>query len=464
MSPPPDLSELARTVSDSAAQMSQFLKEKKYGDLSFTGQGEGLPPMAPENAPFHKSRIALMEAASTLLQLSMCPRQSVISLCSEVSQTQRVKGILTPCVYQFHTSSAVRIAYNYKFAHAVPINGTATYAEIAEKVGLDRTLVERAIGALMGRRIFYQPSAGVVAHTRLSHMMATDENFNSFVGICFDNALVWSAHITDALLKWGCSEEPTETGFNIACRTDLNFWEHMRADKGLQERFSKGRAYLSANFSKVAGSAGEFDWGGIGEAVVVEVRFAEIPDNKWELELTGPQIGGLQGHLSVGLAKKYPALRFVIQDTQEACEHAQESLPTELSQRIQFEHHDLFQPQSTRRGKVVYLLRSILHDWSDKYAAQILRAICLAMKPDDRLIVCEKILPETGTVGTFAGRFPRTTVRAADMQMWATFNGKERTLAQFQELFERANLPLQVLSMYSPIGIGLSTLELSLSQ
>ncbi|KAE8404382.1 S-adenosyl-L-methionine-dependent methyltransferase [Aspergillus pseudonomiae] len=424
MSPPPDLVELARTVSDSAAQMSQFLQEKKYGDLSFTGQGEGLPPMAPENAPFHKSRIALMEAASTLLQLCMCPRQSVISLCSE-----------------FHTSSAVRIAYNYRFAHAVPINGTATYAEIAEKVGLDRTLVERAIGALMGRRIFCQPSPGVVAHTRLSHMMATDENFNSFVGICFDNALVWSAHITDALLKWGCSEEPTETGFNIACGTELNFWEHMRADKGLQERFSKGRAYLSANFSKVAGSAGEFDWGGIGEAVVVE-------------------IGGFQGHLSVGLAKKHPTLRFIIQDTQEACEHAQESLPTELSQRIQFEHHDLFQPQSIRHGKVVYLLRSILHDWSDKYAAHILRAICLAMKPDDRLIMCEKILPEIGTVGTFSGRFPR----AADMQMWATFNGKERTLAQFQELFEQANLPLQVLNIHSPIGIGLSTLELSLSQ
>ena len=46
----------------------------------------------------------------------------------------------------------------------------------------------------------------------------------------------------------------------------------------------------------------------------------------------------------------------------------------------------------------VYYMRSILHNWSDKYSVQILRHLTPALKPGARVLVHELVLPEPGTV------------------------------------------------------------------
>ena len=46
----------------------------------------------------------------------------------------------------------------------------------------------------------------------------------------------------------------------------------------------------------------------------------------------------------------------------------------------------------------VYYLRSILHNWSDKYALRILRALVPALEPGARVLVHELMLPEPNTV------------------------------------------------------------------
>lgn len=55
--------------------------------------------------------------------------------------------------------------------------------------------------------------------------------------------------------------------------------------------------------------------------------------------------------------------------------------------------HDFFTEQPVK-GADVFLLRCILHDWSDKYAIKILRALVPALKPDVRIIVNEAVVPE----------------------------------------------------------------------
>jgi hypothetical protein len=54
------------------------------------------------------------------------------------------------------------------------------------------------------------------------------------------------------------------------------------------------------------------------------------------------------------------------------------------------------QPKVVDR-KVVFFVRAILHNWSDKYACRILRAILPALKPGDRIVLNEQIMPEPGT-------------------------------------------------------------------
>lgn len=53
------------------------------------------------------------------------------------------------------------------------------------------------------------------------------------------------------------------------------------------------------------------------------------------------------------------------------------------------------------KGADVYLLRSVLHDWPDEYALQILRSLIPAMKPGSRVVLNEVCLPEAGLLSRY---------------------------------------------------------------
>lgn len=54
--------------------------------------------------------------------------------------------------------------------------------------------------------------------------------------------------------------------------------------------------------------------------------------------------------------------------------------------------HDFFQKQSVK-GAGVYLICNVLHDWSDKYAANILSNLIPALKKGSKVLVCNRLLP-----------------------------------------------------------------------
>lgn len=119
-----------------------------------------------------------------------------------------------------------------------------------------------------------------------------------------------------------------------------------------------------------------YDWASLGQAQVVD-------------------IGGSQGHVSVALARRFPNLSTIVQDMDKVVEGA--AVPEELRDRVRFMVHDLFALQSVH-GADVYFLRWVLHNWSNKYCLQILRALIPALKPGAKVIVQESLMPEPGTV------------------------------------------------------------------
>ena len=66
----------------------------------------------------------------------------------------------------------------------------------------------------------------------------------------------------------------------------------------------------------------------------------------------------------------------------------QSVVPASLRSRITFQAHDFFTPQPVR-GAAVYFMKHILHDWSDPYAARILKQIVPAMAPTSRIVFME---------------------------------------------------------------------------
>lgn len=83
-------------------------------------------------------------------------------------------------------------------------------------------------------------------------------------------------------------------------------------------------------------------------------------------ELTVVDVGGGLGHVSRVLVVHSPTVKYIIEDSPDVIAQGQQGLPADLRGRISFQAHDFFQEQPVK-GADVYLLRLVLHDWSDKY-------------------------------------------------------------------------------------------------
>ncbi len=127
-----------------------------------------------------------------------------------------------------------------------------------------------------------------------------------------------------------------------------------------------------------------FDWTTIGNGNVVD-------------------IGGSHGSLSIAIAQRHPSVKFVVQDRAAVAREGRAKLPSQLADRVTFMAHDFFNEQPILDADV-YLLRWILHDWSDKYAIRILRALKPALKDGAKILIMEHVLPEPGSVPAYQER------------------------------------------------------------
>jgi sterigmatocystin 8-O-methyltransferase len=158
-------------------------------------------------------------------------------------------------------------------------------------------------------------------------------------------------------------------------------------------------------------------------------------------------VGGGRGHVSVRIAEKAPGLNFVVQDDASMLEAGQaEGVPKAVKDRIEFMPHDFFNEQPVK-GADVYLLRFILHDHPDRLVdaiyerrgvancpsrcAKILSNIVDAMEPGkSRILIDDAIVPSF--LGPESSRF----YNLLDLYMLVALNGKERTLEQWNHLFQ----------------------------
>jgi hypothetical protein len=91
------------------------------------------------------------------------------------------------------------------------------------------------------------------------------------------------------------------------------------------------------------------------------------------------------------------------------------------------------------QGRPTYLIRHVLHDWTDDQVVVILKNIHEAMlagpKPsaNPKLVLCEMLLRESSP------RFVRTT----SMQLLALNNGVTRTEAEMVQLAERSGFRVE---------------------
>jgi ubiquinone/menaquinone biosynthesis C-methylase UbiE len=334
--------------------------------------------------------------------------------------------------------------YHYKLANAVPLDGTASYAEIAEVSGLQEALCRRFIRLAIGSHVFTEDlETQRVRHTASSRLLATDQSFSDAVGLEIDDLGPASSKLIDAWEKHGQDvAEPNQTAICMYNETEKPIFaflasqpERVRRFGGAMRHFTKGDSWDLRHM------LASFDWPSIDQPG------AQVVD-----------IGGGNGQISQYLARHTTHVHYIVQDLAHVVSQAPSQLPDDLKDRVEFVEHDFFMPQTMDPPPTAFLMRYILHNWADKYATRILQGLVPAMRKGTKLLIYEYVL-EDGPVTDLTGRFGFQM----DAVMATFFNAQERTAAEYERILQATDPRYVVESVCRPQGSTMSIVEVGWS-
>ncbi|KAF4449245.1 S-adenosyl-L-methionine-dependent methyltransferase [Fusarium albosuccineum] len=408
---PSRIMELATTIMASVAQLQTILSSDDIAPLSFDAD-------APTSLPQESNDISdiILDATSELYDLLLDP----LTLIHE-------KGAHSNMV-------CLKAISHFNIAAIVPVDGQVSFEEISDRTGIELQIVRRLLRHAATMRIFREPAPGQIAHTKASKAL-TGPHMNDFLKV--GSGEIWPAtfHMLDAVQKWPNSQEQDETGYALSNPDGRSLYEVLGSDPERAMRFSNTmKAFTSRPGYDVSYVLDNYDWGSLGQALVVDV-------------------GGAGGHVAIKLAERFHNLNVIVQDNKKAIAGAGDKVPESLKQRVRFEPHDFLSPQTTTAD--VYYLRWVLHNWSDKYCVMILRALIPALRPGTRIVIQDTCMPEPGTIPLWRER----QLRVADLNMGALFNARERSAKEWETLLKEASPKFVLGDIIFPKGSALAIFD-----
>ena len=145
-------------------------------------------------------------------------------------------------------------------------------------------------------------------------------------------------------------------------------------------------------------------------------------------------VGGGQGGLLAEILKRHPTVRGILFDLPQVIRNPAYLSKEGFAERWTTVGGDFF--QSVPTGGDAYVLKRILHDWSDEQCVRILRCCRAAMGDRARLLVVDAVVP--------AGNTPHPG-KVMDILMMV-LGGCERTEQEFSTLFAKAGLQLTTIT------------------
>jgi hypothetical protein len=164
-------------------------------------------------------------------------------------------------------------------------------------------------------------------------------------------------------------------------------------------------------------------------------------------------VGGGHGLLLASILRANPALQGVLFDRPEVVGSVQQSQFAGCEKRIAIKSGSFF--ERVPDGCDAYIMKHIVHDWSDEHCRSILSLMADKLPPGGRVLICEMVV--TDEPGP-------TPAKMLDIEMLVmTVGGKERTEEEFAALFAASGLRLnRIVPTGRPIHRGGSRLSPSL--
>jgi len=311
------------------------------------------------------------------------------------SDTDRMMQMITG----YWVTQIVHAAATFSFADHLA-KGAATAEDVARAEGTDPSATFRLLRTCA--------SLGMVTYDGNSRFLATPlldtlrkDNPKNLRGM----ALSWPA--PGHWLPWGRFTEAIRTGQSQTVRAlGAGLFEYLAVNPAEAAAFAEGMSSLTSTVAEET-------------ARVIDTSGVNIVAD----------IGGARGAMLHALLRVHPHLQGIVFDRPNVIASARAAAREfGLQERVTSVGGDFFQcvPEAD-----LYLLKHILHDWDDAASICILRNCRRALRPGGRVAVIELLLGEIGEP-SLAPIF--------DVTMMVMSSGRERSVVEYQRLFEAAGL------------------------
>jgi hypothetical protein len=297
--------------------------------------------------------------------------------------------------------------------------GAMSVEDLARQADVDSRALYRVMRALASVGVFAEGEAGVFSLTPLAETLRSDrpDSMRDFALMMVEG---YNWRSWEGLLE---SVKDEEVAFDRL---------HGMALFEYYEKHPEYREVFARSMTSISGSE--------NPAIAEGYNFSAID--------TLVDVGGSQGHLLATILKRHPNVQGVLFDLPSVIEQAKQApfLSDVLPEgRVRFEAGDFF--HSVPPGGDAYLMKYILHDWNDDQCATILSCCRQAMNPQGRVLVVDTVVAP--------GNQPQWG-KLLDINMLVVTGGRERTEAEFAQLFQQAGLRLAAVH---PTQCPLSVLE-----
>ena len=276
--------------------------------------------------------------------------------------------------------------------------GTTDITTLAQEAGCDTDSLQRVLRHLVSKGVFQEPAPGRFAlnEAALGLLDPAQHLGLDLTGIGGRMAYAWGSLLS--AVRTGTSAYHEIFG--------LPFWEDLEAHPD-----------IAASFEALMGPPGH----GTPDPEV-------LVTGGWEEVKTVVDVGGGTGALLAEILRARPAIHGTLVDLPRTVARAEALLRAAgVGERVRTVGQSFFDPLPT--GADLYLLKSILNDWSDQEARLILSRCAQAARPSGRVVILGGVSPDD---------------RAdPELLMMVLLGSKNCTLAEFRELANAAGLEVQ---------------------
>lgn len=330
------------------------------------------------------------------------------------TQQEPPSARLMEMMFGFALSRSIAVAAQLGVADLLK-DGPKSADELAQAVGAHPRALYRLLRALAGAGVFAEGADARFNLTPLSELLRSDapESLRAFAAM-IANAVNFE---TWALLPY--SVETGKPAFPH--KFGMPWFAWLGQNPAEAETFHNAMTSLSAG--AVAAVVSAYDFSGISKLV---------------------DVGGGHGLLLASVLSKYPNMKGVLYDEPTVIQGAKDVLAAHgVADRCETVGGDFL--RSAPAGGDAYILKHIIHDWSDEECLTILGHCHEGMTAGGKVLIVEMVIPERN-VPAFS--------KFLDLEMLVFLTGRERTGAEYRALLDGAGFELsRVVPTPSPYSV-----------